>query len=64
MSSRQTVIPGNWYDAIDAFSLASFRKEYFGNEFVDCFCTLKEVEADRFNAEPTERDFEWYLRTV
>jgi hypothetical protein len=25
---------------------------------------LKEIEADRFNAEPTPRDFAWYLRTV
>ena len=33
-------------------------------QFVDTYCTLKEVEADRFYAEPTARDFEWYLRTV
>ena len=57
-------IPGNWFDAIDAFWRASILKEYFGKEFVDTYCTLKEVEADRFYAEPTARDFEWYLRTV
>jgi len=61
---RAKYIPGNWYDAIDAFSRASILKEYFGKEFVDLYCTMKEVEADRFYAEPTERDFEWYLRTV
>ncbi|NJM30357.1 MAG: glutathione S-transferase family protein [Rhizobiales bacterium] len=53
-----------WYDAIDAFWRASILKEYFGKEFVDTYCTIKEVEADRFYAEPTARDFEWYLRTV
>ncbi len=26
-------------------------------------CDAEEVEADRFYAEPTLRDFEWYLRT-
>jgi glutamine synthetase len=61
---RAKYIPGNWYDAIDAFWRASILKEYFGKDFVDTYCTIKEVEADRFYAEPTERDFEWYLRTV
>ena len=49
---------------VDAFWRASILKEYFGKDFVDTYCTLKEVEADRFYAEPTTRDFEWYLRTV
>jgi glutamine synthetase len=61
---RAKYIPGNWFDAIDAFWRASILKEYFGKEFVDTFCTVKEVEADRFYAEPTARDFEWYLRSV
>ena len=61
---RAKYIPGNWYEAIDAFWRAPILKDYFGKPFVDTFCTLKEVEADRFFAEPTERDFEWYLRTI
>jgi glutamine synthetase len=61
---RAKYIPGNWYDAIDAFWRASILKEYFGKEFIDTFCTLKEVEADRFYQEPFQRDFEWYLRTI
>jgi glutamine synthetase len=61
---RAKYIPGNWFDAIDAFWRASILKEYFGKPFVDTYCTVKEVEADRFFAEPTVRDFEWYLRTV
>ncbi len=61
---RAKHIPGNWYEAIDAFYRASILKEYFGKPFVDTFCTLKEVEADRFYQEPIKRDFEWYLRTV
>jgi glutamine synthetase len=57
-------IPSDWNAAIARFRRSSTLREYFGKEFVDCFCTLKEVEADRFNAEPTERDFNWYLRTA
>lgn len=61
---RAKYIPGNWFEAIDAFWRASILKDYFGKDFVDTFCTLKEVEADRFFSEPTARDFEWYLRTI
>lgn len=61
---RAKYIPGNWHDAIDAFWRASVMKEYLGKPFVDAFCTVKEAEADRFYAEPTIRDFEWYLRVV
>jgi glutamine synthetase len=61
---RAKYIPGNWFDAIDAFWRASILKDYFGKPFVDAYCTVKEVEADRFYAEPTLRDFEWYLRAV
>ena len=57
-------IPSNWYAAMDAMRGSQVLRNYFGSSFVDCFCTLKEVEADRFNAEPTSRDFAWYLRTV
>ena len=39
-------------------------RDYFSDEFVEVFATVKETEADRFFAEPTERDFEWYLRTI
>lgn len=57
-------LPTDWNAAIACFRRSAVLREYFGNEFVDCFSKLKEVEADRFNAEPTERDFNWYLRTV
>ena len=61
---RAKHIPGNWFEAIDAFYRASILKDYLGKPFVETMCILKEVEADRFFAEPTLRDFEWYLRTV
>jgi glutamine synthetase len=57
-------LPTDWNAAIGSFRDSGLLREYFGNEFVDCFSTLKEIESDRFNSEPTERDFNWYLRTV
>jgi len=35
-----------------------------GRDLDDVRAKLAPVEADRFNAEPTARDFEWYLRTI
>jgi glutamine synthetase len=57
-------IPSNWYAAIETLRASQVLRSYFGAPFIDCFCTIKEVEADRFNAEPTSHDFDWYLRTV
>jgi len=61
---RPRPLPSNWFDAIDAFRRGTILKDYFGKPFIDTYATLKAVEADRFYAEPTARDFEWYLRTV
>lgn len=57
-------MPTNWYSAIDAFRGGRVIRDYLGDRFVDIFSIIKEVEADRFNAEPTPRDFSWYLRTI
>jgi len=61
---RSRRIPSNWFEAIDAFWRAPIMKEYFGEKLIDVFCTLKEVEADRFFAEPSPQDYAWYLRTI
>jgi glutamine synthetase len=57
-------MPSNWFDALDALRASAVMAEYLGQDFVAHFATLKEIEADRFYAEPTERDYAWYLRTV
>jgi glutamine synthetase len=61
--SKET-IPTNWFAALERFRASTLMRDYFSDEFVDVFATVKETEADRFFAEPTERDFEWYLRTI
>jgi glutamine synthetase len=57
-------MPTNWYAAAEAFRKSDVMKAYLGARLVDIFATIKEVEADRFYAEPTAFDFAWYLRTV
>ena len=57
-------MPTNWFAALAAFRQSSIMKSYLGERLVDIFATIKEVEADRFFAEPQPIDFEYYLRTV
>ncbi len=57
-------MPTNWFAALETLRKSAILKEYFGEQFVDVFATIKEVEADRFFAEPQPLDFEFYLRTV
>jgi glutamine synthetase len=57
-------MPTNWFAALEKFKNSDFIADYFGTTFVDIFATIKEIEADRFFAEPQPLDFEYYLRTV
>ena len=57
-------IPTEWTHAIEAFEASEVLRSSLGDDFVRCFAAIKRAEADRFFAEPTARDFSWYLRTV
>ena len=57
-------MPTNWFAALETFRKSPFAAGYFGSEFVRIFTTIKEIEADRFFAEPQPLDFEFYLRTI
>ena len=57
-------MPTNWFAALERMRNSAFMKDYFGARFVEIFTTLKEIEADRFFAEPQPLDFDFYLRTV
>lgn len=57
-------LPMNWYAATERLRNAKIAREYFGDDVVDTYCTIKEIEADRFYCEPTSLDFDWYLRNA
>ncbi|MEZ5775641.1 MAG: glutamine synthetase family protein [Hyphomicrobiaceae bacterium] len=57
-------MPTNWYRALEVMRGSQFLRDYFSDEFVDTFATVKEAEADRFYAEPSRLDFDYYLRTI
>jgi glutamine synthetase len=57
-------LPSNWYDALARTESSSFLKDYLGARFMDIYCAIKRAEQDRFFAQVTELDFDWYLRTA
>lgn len=57
-------MPANWFAALAQLRQSKVMKDYLGDKLIDTFCTIKEVEADRFFAEPQPLDFDYYLRTV
>ncbi len=57
-------MPTNWFAALAQLRASKVMKDYFGDKLIDTFCTIKEVEADRFFAEPQPLDFDYYLRSV
>ncbi len=57
-------MPTNLFSALEKFRQSEFLKTYFGERLVDIYATIKEIEADRFYAEPQAIDYHFYLRTI
>ena len=55
-------LPLNWHAALDRCEASALLNEYLGADFVRVFMAVKRAECERFNSEPTELDYAWYLR--
>jgi glutamine synthetase len=55
-------LPTNWPEALDRAEKSTFLADYFGAEFMKVYLAIKRAELDKFMAEPTELDYQWYLR--
>jgi glutamine synthetase len=55
-------LPLDWHAALARAADSSLLEGYLGAEFVRVFMALKRAECERFNAEPTALDYQWYLR--
>jgi glutamine synthetase len=55
-------LPLDWNAALARAGGSTLLKEYLGRKFVDTFMAIKRAECERFNSEPTELDYAWYLR--
>jgi len=57
-------LPATWHQAIEQAASSEFLAEALGPEFMKVFLAIKRQECDRFSAEVTDLDYDWYLRTT
>lgn len=50
--------------AVDALENGNVLPRYLGRRYTDVFAATRREESDRFNAQVSNRDYEWYLRTI
>ena len=57
-------LPLRWEAALDAFDAGSVLPKYLGERYHDLYGSCRREECDRFHAEISDRDYEWYLRAI
>jgi glutamine synthetase len=57
-------LPIRWEAALDAFDGSKILPNYLGEKYHDIYGKCRREEGDRFHAEISDRDYEWYLRAV
>jgi glutamine synthetase len=54
-------LPRDWFTAIDRLRRSDVLRRYFGDDFVDLYCTLKRGEAEDFASYVSPLEYAWYL---
>ena len=57
-------LPVKWDKSLESFENAKVLNEYLGNEYSNLFLKSRRCEMDRFTAQISNKDFEWYLRSI
>ena len=61
---ERVTLPTRWEAALDAFDQGTVLPKYLGERYHKLFATCRREECDRFHAEISQRDYEWYLRAI
>jgi glutamine synthetase len=61
---EQISLPARWDAALDAFDAGKVLPRYLGERYHKLYGTCRREECDRFHAQITNRDYEWYLRAI
>jgi glutamine synthetase len=61
---EKSELPLRWEAALDAFDQGTVLPKYLGKRYHQLFATCRREECDRFHAQITDRDYEWYLRVI
>ena len=57
-------LPATWHEAIERAAQSPFLADALGADFLKVFLAIKRQECERFSAEVTDLDYDWYLRTT
>jgi glutamine synthetase len=57
-------LPSRWPLALSTFEAGTILPEYFGKEYHRVYGVCRREESDKFHAQVSNRDYEWYLRAV
>jgi glutamine synthetase len=60
----EPTLPLRWSKALDIFEAGKDLPRYLGEHFHEIYGICRREESDLFNAEVSNRDYEWYLRNV
>ena len=59
---EQVSLPIRWEAALAAFESGTVLPRYLGERYHQLYASCRREECDRFHAQITDRDYEWYLR--
>jgi glutamine synthetase len=61
---EKILLPTRWDAALDAFERSTVLPEYLDERYHKLYATCRREECERFHAEISNRDYEWYLRAI
>ncbi len=59
---EDATLPIRWEAALDAFETGRILRGYLGEPYSEIFATCRRTECERFHAQVTDADYDWYLR--
>lgn len=59
---EDVTLPIRWEAALDAFEAGRVLRAYLGEKYSEIFAICRRTECERFHAEITVADYDWYLR--
>ena len=61
---EKILLPTRWDAALDAFEASTVLPKYLDQRYHKLYATCRREECERFHAEISNRDYEWYLRVI
>jgi glutamine synthetase len=61
---EKITLPRRWDAALDAFEDGKILPQYLGKRYHELYAKCRREECERFHAQISDRDYEWYLRVI